>query len=150
MSSFITWSCAGLKPSGDLVPRRSGRRAPHVHPQSMLSVACLLSFCPFFVSFAPNDSRSVTFRQSAPSGGLNLNLKTSAREFTGSPSSPVLFNNISNDYNVLCLQAKRAVQRGATAVIFDVSENPDAIDQVCTLLKVTQTPLQQHWSCRSV
>lgn len=28
------------------------------------------------------------------------------------------------------LQAKRAVQRGATAVIFDVSENPDAIDQV--------------------
>ncbi|KAK0145887.1 E3 ubiquitin-protein ligase ZNRF3 [Merluccius polli] len=26
-------------------------------------------------------------------------------------------------------QAKRAVQRGATAVIFDVSENPDAIDQ---------------------
>lgn len=31
----------------------------------------------------------------------------------------------------MCLQAKRAVQRGATAVIFDVSENPDAIDQVC-------------------
>lgn len=30
------------------------------------------------------------------------------------------------------LQAKRAVQRGATAVIFDVSENPDAIDQVCS------------------
>lgn len=29
-------------------------------------------------------------------------------------------------------QAKRAVQRGATAVIFDVSENPDAIDQVWT------------------
>ena len=29
----------------------------------------------------------------------------------------------------LC-QAKRAVQRGATAVIFDVSENPEAIDQV--------------------
>lgn len=28
------------------------------------------------------------------------------------------------------MQAKRAVQRGATAVIFDVSENPDAIDQV--------------------
>ncbi|MBN3298884.1 ZNRF3 ligase, partial [Amia calva] len=28
------------------------------------------------------------------------------------------------------LQAKRAVQRGATAVIFDVSENPDAIDQL--------------------
>lgn len=27
-------------------------------------------------------------------------------------------------------QAKRAVQRGATAVIFDVSENPEAIDQV--------------------
>ncbi|XP_060105174.1 E3 ubiquitin-protein ligase ZNRF3 [Heteronotia binoei] len=27
-------------------------------------------------------------------------------------------------------QAKRAVQRGATAVIFDVSENPDAIDQL--------------------
>lgn len=30
---------------------------------------------------------------------------------------------------LLC-QAKRAVQRGATAVIFDVSENPEAIDQV--------------------
>ncbi|KAH1180578.1 hypothetical protein KIL84_009414 [Mauremys mutica] len=28
------------------------------------------------------------------------------------------------------LMAKRAVQRGATAVIFDVSENPDAIDQL--------------------
>lgn len=35
------------------------------------------------------------------------------------------------DGPVVCLQAKRAVQRGATAVIFDVSENPDAIDQVC-------------------
>ncbi len=37
---------------------------------------------------------------------------------------------------VLCVQAKRAVQRGATAVIFDVSENPDAIDQVCAHLKL--------------
>lgn len=46
--------------------------------------------------------------------------------------SPAFFFNISNDYFVLCWQAKRAVQRGATAVIFDVSENPDAIDQVCT------------------
>lgn len=52
----------------------------------------------------------------------------------------MLLNKIYNDYVVLCLQAKRAVQRGATAVIFDVSENPDAIDQVCTLLKVTQAP----------
>lgn len=31
---------------------------------------------------------------------------------------------------VLDLQARRAVQRGATAVIFDVSENPEAIEQV--------------------
>lgn len=38
---------------------------------------------------------------------------------------------ISKGCPVVCLQAKRAVQRGATAVIFDVSENPDAIDQVC-------------------
>lgn len=39
---------------------------------------------------------------------------------------------------LLCVswQAKRAVQRGATAVIFDVSENPDAIDQVCTHLEL--------------
>ena len=40
-----------------------------------------------------------------------------------------------NKNSVLCWQAKRAVQRGATAVIFDVSENPDAIDQVCAHLK---------------
>lgn len=55
--------------------------------------------------------------------------------------------NISNDYFVLCWQAKRAVQRGATAVIFDVSENPDAIDQVCThreLLRHSRS--QQHWN----
>ena len=44
--------------------------------------------------------------------------------------------NIPNHYCVLCWQAKRAVQRGATAVIFDVSENPDAIDQVCTHLEL--------------
>lgn len=54
---------------------------------------------------------------------------------------------ISNDYIVLCLQAKRAVQRGATAVIFDVSENPDAIDQVCAHLKVTQA--FTHWRCNN-
>lgn len=38
--------------------------------------------------------------------------------------------------SALFWQAKRAVQRGATAVIFDVSENPDAIDQVCTHLEL--------------
>lgn len=48
--------------------------------------------------------------------------------------------NISNDGFALCLQAKRAVQRGATAVIFDVSENPDAIDQVCAHLKLPGRP----------
>ncbi|TRY84674.1 hypothetical protein DNTS_003191 [Danionella cerebrum] len=37
-------------------------------------------------------------------------------------------------------QAKRAVQRGATAVIFDVSENPDAIDQ---LNQVSEDPLKR-------
>lgn len=40
----------------------------------------------------------------------------------------------------VCLQAKRAVQRGATAVIFDVSENPDAIDQVCAHLELPRRP----------
>ncbi|XP_051966851.1 E3 ubiquitin-protein ligase znrf3-like [Xyrauchen texanus] len=37
-------------------------------------------------------------------------------------------------------KAKRAVQRGATAVIFDVSENPDAIDQ---LNQVMEDPLKR-------
>ncbi|XP_018593340.1 E3 ubiquitin-protein ligase znrf3 isoform X2 [Scleropages formosus] len=37
-------------------------------------------------------------------------------------------------------KAKRAVQRGATAVIFDVSENPDAIDQ---LNQVSEDPLKR-------
>ncbi|XP_051924892.1 LOW QUALITY PROTEIN: E3 ubiquitin-protein ligase znrf3 [Hippocampus zosterae] len=37
-------------------------------------------------------------------------------------------------------KAKRAVQRGATAVIFDVSENPDAIDQ---LNQVADGPLKR-------
>ncbi|XP_034026749.1 E3 ubiquitin-protein ligase znrf3 isoform X2 [Thalassophryne amazonica] len=37
-------------------------------------------------------------------------------------------------------KAKRAVQRGATAVIFDVSENPDAIDQ---LNQVGEDPLKR-------
>uniref|UniRef100_A0A3Q2YF33 E3 ubiquitin-protein ligase ZNRF3 n=1 Tax=Hippocampus comes TaxID=109280 RepID=A0A3Q2YF33_HIPCM len=37
-------------------------------------------------------------------------------------------------------KAKRAVQRGATAVIFDVSENPDAIDQ---LDQVADGPLKR-------
>ncbi|KAJ8286010.1 hypothetical protein GJAV_G00033500 [Gymnothorax javanicus] len=37
-------------------------------------------------------------------------------------------------------KAKRAVQRGATAVIFDVSENPDAIDQ---LNQVAEDPLKR-------
>ncbi|XP_049619080.1 E3 ubiquitin-protein ligase znrf3 isoform X2 [Syngnathus scovelli] len=37
-------------------------------------------------------------------------------------------------------KAKRAVQRGATAVIFDVSENPDAIDQ---LNQVADDPLKR-------
>ncbi|KAA0716781.1 E3 ubiquitin-protein ligase znrf3 [Triplophysa tibetana] len=37
-------------------------------------------------------------------------------------------------------QAKRAVQRGATAVIFDVSENPDAIDQ---LNQISEDPLKR-------
>ncbi|KAF6716145.1 E3 ubiquitin-protein ligase ZNRF3 [Oryzias melastigma] len=38
------------------------------------------------------------------------------------------------------MEAKRAVQRGATAVIFDVSENPDAIDQ---LNQVSEDPLKR-------
>ncbi|XP_036383014.1 E3 ubiquitin-protein ligase znrf3 [Megalops cyprinoides] len=37
-------------------------------------------------------------------------------------------------------KAKRAVQRGATAVIFDVSENPEAIDQ---LNQVAEDPLKR-------
>ncbi|CAL9708042.1 unnamed protein product [Knipowitschia caucasica] len=37
-------------------------------------------------------------------------------------------------------KAKRAVQRGATAVIFDVSENPDAIDQ---LNQLAEDPLKR-------
>uniref|UniRef100_A0AAY4C7Z6 E3 ubiquitin-protein ligase ZNRF3 n=1 Tax=Denticeps clupeoides TaxID=299321 RepID=A0AAY4C7Z6_9TELE len=37
-------------------------------------------------------------------------------------------------------KAKRAVQRGATAVIFDVSENPDAVDQ---LNQVSEDPLKR-------
>ncbi|XP_054628946.1 E3 ubiquitin-protein ligase znrf3 isoform X2 [Dunckerocampus dactyliophorus] len=37
-------------------------------------------------------------------------------------------------------KAKRAVQRGATAVIFDVSENPDAIDQ---LNQAAEDPLKR-------
>ncbi|XP_030647336.1 E3 ubiquitin-protein ligase znrf3 isoform X2 [Chanos chanos] len=37
-------------------------------------------------------------------------------------------------------KAKRAVQRGATAVIFDVTENPDAIDQ---LNQVSEDPLKR-------
>ncbi|XP_027018684.2 E3 ubiquitin-protein ligase znrf3 [Tachysurus fulvidraco] len=37
-------------------------------------------------------------------------------------------------------KAKRAVQRGATAVIFDVSENPDAIDQ---LNQLSEDPLKR-------
>ncbi|XP_066511181.1 E3 ubiquitin-protein ligase znrf3-like isoform X1 [Hoplias malabaricus] len=37
-------------------------------------------------------------------------------------------------------KAKRAVQRGATAVIFDVSENPDAIDE---LNQVVEDPLKR-------
>ncbi|XP_061759924.1 E3 ubiquitin-protein ligase znrf3 isoform X2 [Nerophis ophidion] len=37
-------------------------------------------------------------------------------------------------------KAKRAVQRGATAVIFDVSENPDAIDK---LNQVAEDPLKR-------
>ncbi|MEQ2194107.1 E3 ubiquitin-protein ligase znrf3 [Xenoophorus captivus] len=46
-----------------------------------------------------------------------------------------------SDYScALCWQAKRAVQRGATAVIFDVSENPDAIDQ---LNQVAEDPLKR-------
>ncbi|XP_023668118.2 E3 ubiquitin-protein ligase znrf3 isoform X2 [Paramormyrops kingsleyae] len=40
----------------------------------------------------------------------------------------------------LSFKAKRAVQRGATAVIFDVSENPDAIDQ---LNQVAEDPLKR-------
>lgn len=74
--------------------------------------------------------------------------------------SPMVFITsicTSNDDFVLCLQAKRAVQRGATAVIFDVSENPDAIDQVCTHLKLlghscthVSTVLRHHNLSRSV
>ncbi|XP_052413904.1 E3 ubiquitin-protein ligase znrf3 [Carassius gibelio] len=37
-------------------------------------------------------------------------------------------------------KAKRAIQRGATAVIFDVSENPDAIDQ---LNEVSEDPVKR-------
>ena len=54
-------------------------------------------------------------------------------------------DQISKDVPVVCLKAKRAVQRGATAVIFDVSENPDAIDQVCGCPKmIHMLALQQQ------
>lgn len=117
------------------------RRTPHVHQW-------LVYFWPVgFLSlllFAPDDLHGATFRRSTPSCGLNLNVKTSASEFESAIHSLAfslcLLLKVSNDCFVLCLQAKRAVQRGATAVIFDVSENPDAIDQVCALLKMTQAP----------
>lgn len=75
-----------------------------------------------------------TFRQITPSSGGNSNFffclwehqqVLSFQEFSA------LADKTSEGCPVVCLQAKRAVQRGATAVIFDVSENPDAIDQVC-------------------
>lgn len=49
------------------------RRASHLHQQ--LVYLWPVEFLPL-VLFAPDDSHSVTFRQSAPSGVLNL--KTSA------------------------------------------------------------------------
>lgn len=108
------------------------RRAPHVHQW-------LVYFWPVgFLSlllFAPDDLHGATFRRSTPSCGLNLNMKNfslgvwECHTFPG--FLPALLIKVSNDCVVLCSQAKRAVQRGATAVIFDVSENPDAIDQVC-------------------
>lgn len=117
------------------------RRAPHVHQW-------LVYFWPVgFLSlllFAPDDLHGATFRRSTPSCGLNLNVKNfssgvwECHTFPG--FLPALLIKVSNDCVVLCSQAKRAVQRGATAVIFDVSENPDAIDQVCALLKMTQAP----------
>lgn len=89
-----------------------------------LTMTCLLVACPLS---APATG---TFRQITPSsGGNSLFLFC-----LGKQKSWIFFafaDQISKDGPVVCLQAKRAVQRGATAVIFDVSENPDAIDQVC-------------------
>lgn len=76
-------------------------------------------------------------RQSAPSSGPKPE-----RPLGSCFSSPFL--NVSDHDFVVCWQAKRAVQRGATAVIFDVSENPDAIDQVCT------HGITQHSPCETV
>lgn len=89
-----------------------------------LTMACLHVDCPLF---APGTE---TFRQITPSSGANSNF------FLCSGETEVLgllcfADEMFLDGPVVCLQAKRAVQRGATAVIFDVSENPDAIDQVC-------------------
>lgn len=99
--------------------------------------------CPsFFFPLPPlNELHWVEFRQSTPSCGPLVNVNPSSWELEGYLSSPAFFFLCAfvakslNDCIAVCLQAKRAVQRGATAVIFDVSENPDAIDQVGALLR---------------
>lgn len=74
-----------------------------------------------------------TFRRITPSSGGNSNFffLLGEAEVKVFRSFLLWLIKISKGCHVVCLQAKRAVQRGATAVIFDVSENPDAIDQVC-------------------
>lgn len=103
----------------------------------MLTMTCLLVNCP---SFAPATG---TFRQVTPSSGGKVTFFLLGE--TKVLGSFCFADKISKDGLVVCLQAKRAVQRGATAVIFDVSENPDAIDQVCTHPKmICMLALQQH------
>lgn len=80
--------------------------------------------------------QGLTLGQRTPPSGQTVTVK--AVERVCSSLLLLLLLNKSNDGFVVCLQAKRAVQRGATAVIFDVSENPDAIDQVCAHLKASQ------------
>lgn len=123
----------------------------------MLPTACLLLaqllVHPFFPLSPLNELHWVEFRQSTPSCGPLVNVNPSSWELKEYLSSPTFFILCAfvakslNDCIAFCLQAKRAVQRGATAVIFDVSENPDAIDQVGALLRNdTALVLQQHWN----
>lgn len=88
-------------------------------------MACLHVDCPLF---APGTE---TFGQIAPSSGANSNFFFVPRGKADVLGLLCFADEMLLDGPVVCLQAKRAVQRGATAVIFDVSENPDAIDQVC-------------------
>lgn len=107
--------------------------APHVHANDGL-------FTPGLAFIAP---ATLTFRQMTPSSGGKLPFFCFGEKKPCGSSS--LLIQISKGGPDVCLQAKRAVQRGATAVIFDVSENPDAIDQVCAHPEtICMLSLQQH------